>query len=142
MPTATAESTTNSKKVSSNAPKRATLDDLLGKKPQKDEFSAPFGEDGGLISFLFISIGAKKYDALLTKHPPNAEQRAAGSSFNTDTFAPALLSVVCVEPDIDTKGWGEVWNGENWNRGEVSSLFWRAVELCNQRVDLNPIDAD
>jgi hypothetical protein len=138
MPTATVSA---GKKNATDTPKRATLDDLLGKKPARDEFTAPFGDNGELISFLFVAISSKRYDALLTKHPPTAEQRAAGASFNTDGFAPALLSMVCVDPDIDAKDWGGVWTGDNWNRGEVSSLFWRAVELCNQRVDLNPIDA-
>jgi hypothetical protein len=129
------------KGLSPDTPKRATLDDLLGKKPARDEFTAPFGAEGVQVSFLFVSIGAKKYDALLTKHPPTAEQRASGATFNTDTFAPTLLSMVCIDPEINAQGWGAVWNGDNWNRGEVSSLFWRAVELCNMRVDINPIDA-
>jgi hypothetical protein len=122
-------------------PKRATLEDLLGKKPTRLEFTAPFGPDASEISFLFISIGSRRYDALLTKHPPTSDQKVNGSTFNTDTFAPALLAAVCVEPDIDAKGWTEVWTSENWNRGEVSALFWQAVELCNARVDLNPIEA-
>lgn len=124
-----------------DVPKRATLDDLLGKKPQRMEFTAPFGADGEMISFLFVSIGARKYDALLTKHPPTSEQKVNGNTFNTDTFAPALLAAVCVDPDIDAKGWTDVWTSENWNRGEVTALFWQAVELCNQRIDLTPIDA-
>lgn len=135
------QSTANGKSSRTDSPKRATLDDLLGKKPTRLEFSAPFGADGEEISFLFVSIGAKRYDAMLTKHPPTSEQKVAGNTFNTDTFAPALLAAVCIEPDIDAKGWSQVWTAENWNRGEVSGLFWQAVELCNQRVDLNPIAA-
>jgi hypothetical protein len=49
--------------------------------------------------------------------------------------------MVCVDPDIDTKGWASIWTADNWNRGEVSALFWQAVELCNQRVDINPTKA-
>lgn len=121
--------------------KRATLDGLLGKKPAQDEFSAQFGADGGEVSFLFVSIGSKRYDALLTKHPPTTDQRAGGATYNVDTFAPALLAAVCTDPVIDPEGWAQVWNSDSWNRGEVSALFWRAVELCNSRVDINPIAA-
>ena len=138
MPTATA---TENKKASSDAPKRATLDDLLGKKPTRMEFTAPLGSDGVQLSFLFVALGARVYDALLTKHPPTADQKINGATFNTDSFAPALLSMVCVDPDIDAKGWTSIWTADNWNRGEVSALFWQAVELCNQRVDLNPTNA-
>jgi hypothetical protein len=121
--------------------RRATLADLTGKKAMRDEFSVPFGPDKAEVTFLFVSIGAKRYDVLLAKFPPDTAQRAAGATFNSDTFAPALLAEVCVEPAIDAAGWAEVWNSDNWNRGEVSALFWRAVELCNARVDVNPIGA-
>jgi hypothetical protein len=128
MPTATA---TENKKVTSDAPKRATLDGLLSKKPTRLEFTAALGDDGDELSFLFVALGARPYDALLTKHPPTAEQKING----------ALLAMVCVDPDIDTKGWASIWTADNWNRGEVSALFWQAVELCNQRVDINPTKA-
>jgi hypothetical protein len=121
-----------------DGPKRATLDGLLGKKPSRLEFTAPLGEDGEELSFVFVAIGARAYDAMLTKHPPTAEQKIAGSTFNTDTFAPALLAAVCQDPDIDAKGWASIWTADNWNRGEVSALFWQAVDICNQRVDINP----
>jgi hypothetical protein len=121
--------------------KRATLEDLMGKKAAREEFSLPFGPTSAQVTFLFVSIGAKRYDTLLNKYPPTTEQRANGATFNADTFAPALLAEVCVEPAIDVAGWTDVWNSDNWNRGEVAALFWKAVELCNSRVEVNPIEA-
>jgi hypothetical protein len=141
--TTATETTEESEKVSSKPAKlkRATLKDLLGKKPSQEEFSAPLGSGDAEISFLFVSIGARRYDLLLSKYPPTTEQRAGGASFNTDLFAPALLTEVCREPAIDKDGWTEVWNSDSWNRGEVAALFWKAVELCNSRVEVNPIEA-
>lgn len=121
--------------------KRATLDMLLGKKPNKDEFTAPFGTDGEQVSFLFVSMGSAEYDALLTKHPPTPEQRVADSTFNLETFAPALLARVCREPAIDVGSWTELWKSPNWGRGELLALFWRAANLCSREVNPLPIDA-
>lgn len=122
--------------------KRATLDMLLGKKPNRDEFTVPLGVDGERISFLYVSLGATDYDALLTEHPPTSEQRVAGSTFNINTFAPALLSRVCQEPAIDVGSWTELWKSPAWGRGELMGLFWRAANLCSKEVDPTPISAD
>lgn len=121
--------------------KRATLDMLLGKKPNRDEFTVPFGPDGERVSFLYLSMGATDYDALLTEHPPTSEQRVAGASFNINTFGPALLNKVCREPAIDTGSWTELWKSPSWGRGELMGLFWRAANLCSREVDPTPIDA-
>lgn len=121
--------------------KRATLDMLLGKKPNRDEFTVPFGPGGDQVSFLYISVGATDYDALLTDHPPTSEQRVAGASFNINTFAPALLAKVCRDPAIDMSGWTELWTSPNWGRGELMGLFWRAANLCSKEVDPTPINA-
>jgi len=121
--------------------KRATLDMLLSKKPNRDEFTFPFGSGGEQVSFLFISLGSADYDALLTEHPPTSEQRATGAQFNLNTFAPALLAKVCREPGIDLGSWTELWKSPSWGRGELMGLFWRAANLCSKEVDPLPIDA-
>lgn len=125
-----------------NKSKRATLEMLLGKKPNRDEFTVPFGPNEEQVSFLYVSVGATEYDALLTKHPPTSEQRAAGGQqFNIHTFAPALLARVCQEPSIAVGEWTELWQSPNWGRGELMSLFWRAANLCSKEVDPAPINA-
>jgi hypothetical protein len=121
--------------------KRATLDMLLAKKPNREEFTVPFGPDGGQVSFLYVSVGATEYDALLTEHPPTPEQKVAGASFNINSFAPALLARVCREPAIDVGNWNELWVSPSWGRGELMSLFWRAANLCSKEVDPVPIKA-
>jgi hypothetical protein len=122
--------------------KRATLAMLLAKKANREEFSMAFGPDGEQVSFLYISIGATEYDAMLTEHPPTPEQRVAGSTFNINSFAPALLAKVCREPAIDVGNWTELWNSPSWGRGELMGLFWRAANLCSKEVDPVPIKAD
>lgn len=121
--------------------KRATLQTLMAKKANRDEFSVPFGADGEQVSFLYVAIGAMEYDALLTEHPPLPEQRLAGASFNINTFAPALLSKVCREPAIDKAGWTELWESPTWGRGELMGLFTRAGALCSREIDPLPIYA-
>jgi hypothetical protein len=121
--------------------KRATLAMLLEKKAKRDEFTVPFGPNEEQVSFLFTAIGSAEYDALLTEHPPTAEQRLAQASFNIHTFAPALLARVCREPVIDVGNWTDLWKSPSWGRGELMSLFWRATNLCTREVDPRPIDA-
>lgn len=121
--------------------KRATLSALKGKKRAQLEFTMALGEDGEEMSFLYRAIGAVEYDALLTKYPPTAEQKADGFTHNQDKFAPDLLSQVCVEPALDRQEWAEIWTSSNWNRAEVSQLFMTAANLCNQGLDITPIKA-
>lgn len=139
MATATPE--VEIKAVQRGKAKRATLDMLLGKKPNKDEFTVPFGPDGEQVSFLYVSVGATEYDEMLTEHPPTPEQKVAGASFNINTFAPALMARVCREPAIDVGSWTELWRSPSWGRGELLGLFWRAAGLCSKEIDPVPINA-
>lgn len=122
--------------------KRATFEALKGKKRAELEFEIALSKDEDPVSFLFRAIGAVDYDKLLMKHPPTLEQKADNSTYNQDTFAPALLARVCVEPVMDEAEWKQIWNSGDWNRGEIGQLFWTAVELCNKGLSLNPIEAD
>jgi hypothetical protein len=124
------------KEAQRKSAKRATLAKLKGKRPQQNEFETEI--DGEQVSFLFRSIGAQDYDRLVTKYPPTTEQKAAGDSFDLNRFAPALLARVSIEPTMDEDEWSEIWGSSAWGRGEVSALFWGAVNLCNKGMDLNP----
>lgn len=125
--------------------KRATFD-LLRNKPraQREVVVKIPNEDGEIIdlTMLFKAIGAQDYDKLLSKNPPNTEQKAEGASYNLHNFGPALLSKVCIDPAMDQKEWAEVWNSPDWNRGEVMQLFYVAVELCNKGLDIPLSDND
>jgi hypothetical protein len=138
---AVAEKTTDAEapapKTTRQAPvPRATLDKLRKKPRQEREL--PFVINDEEMSFLFRSISAKDYDRLVTDCPPNIEQRAAGSTFNINTFAPALLSRVIVEPAMSTEEWGDLWTSPDWNRGELMSLFAECMEICSTGLRLGP----
>lgn len=127
------------------ASKRATFD-LLKSKPRAERevlLKIP-GNDGEIqeLSMLFRAIGSQEYDKLLGKNPPSLEQKADGAAYNVNTFGPALLSKVCIEPDMDTAQWTVIWNSPDWGRGEVMQLFLVAVELCNKGLDIPFIGTD
>lgn len=137
MPTTEAR-TQAARRKQSNASKRATVDLLKSKKRATTEFSIYMkdGSDNIEMTLVFQAIGAAAYDKLVAKHPPKPEQRAEGSSFNMDTFAPALISAVSVEPEISPEDAKEIWNSEEWSRGDLMVLFRNAVELNNRGIDI------
>jgi len=117
---------------------RATLDLLRNKSPRQKEITLAIpGEDGDIeATFLFRSIGAKEWELLVTKHKPTPAQRADGQPFNVDTFPPALLSRVCVDPALTESDWAEIWVSPDWNRGEISDFYQQAVDLCTTGFDI------
>lgn len=122
---------------------RATMDLFRAKAPAQDEFetTVPTSEGPQQASVLFRAMGGRDYDALIDLHPPTEEQKTKNpnSNFNPHTFAPALLSQVCVEPSLTPSEWRELYTDPKWNAGELNDLFWRAVALCSKGLDINPI---
>lgn len=119
-------------------PSRATFEMMMDKPRATTEasfyFEGPEGREE--VSLEFRAIGAIQYDKLISKCPPNTEQRAEGASYNIHTFGPELLGVVCVEPSLTVAQWKEIWNSPDWNRGEIVQLFGTALELCNRGLDI------
>lgn len=118
----------------------ATAEMLFKKRrvERKVEFTLP-GENGSeQVELLFRSIGAKEYDELVTKYPPTAQQRKDGLSYNIDMFAPALLSRVCIDPDMNYDAWKELWESEDWNRGELMHLYVNAADVCTAGMTVDP----
>jgi hypothetical protein len=125
--------------------KRATFE-LLRKKPRAEtevvlELPGVNG-DKQTISMQFRAIGAQAYDKLISNHPPTTEQKAEGAIYNTQTFGPALLSKVCIDPMLDYEQWREIWKSDDWNRGEIMQLFVAAAELCNRGLEIPKSDSD
>jgi hypothetical protein len=118
---------------------RVTYDQLVKKRHQEKEVLIKIpGDDGEEVemSMLFRAIGAREYDRLLTRHPPTTEQKLQNASYNLDTFGPALIARVCVDPEMTESDVSTIWNSDDWNRGEVMSLFSAAVEVCNKGLDI------
>jgi hypothetical protein len=88
------------------------------------------------VTLKYQAIGMRAYDRLVAKHPPKPEQRAEGASFDIDSFAPALIAACSVEPELTTTEAKQIWESEDWSRGDVMVLFRNAVELNNRGLDI------
>ena len=90
------------------------------------------GDDGDeKVTFKYRSLGAQEYDKLIDMYPPTTEQKVDGAAFNIDKFAPALISKVCVEPEMTFDEAKSLWDSPDWNRGELMHLFGEAMNICN-----------
>jgi hypothetical protein len=138
MPNTTAK-TVEARQKQSNHDKRATIEDLINKPRSVTEFSIYLSDGNGgsnEVTLKYQAIGMRAYDRLVSKHPPKPDQRAEGASFDIDTFAPALISACSVEPEISPAQAKEIWDSDDWSRGDVMVLFRQAVELNNRGLDV------
>jgi hypothetical protein len=138
MPSTTAK-TTEARQKQSADDKRATIDALINKPRNTHEFSLFLSDGNGgsnEVTLKYQAIGMRAYDKLVSKHPPKADQRAEGSSFDIDSFAPALISACAVEPEISVAEAKAIWDSDDWSRGDVMVLFRNAVELNNRGLDI------
>ena len=135
----TAAKTVEARQKQSQATKRATIDQLINKPRSTAEFSLFLSDGNGgtnEVTLKYQAIGMRAYDSLVSKHPPKPDQRSDGASFNIDTFAPALISACAVEPEITPAEAKNLWDSEDWSRGDVMVLFREAVELNNRGLDV------
>lgn len=112
----------------------ATIDQLLSKPARTREVRVDV--NGDKVTIKLQAIGSKEYDALLAAHPPTKAQKADGGVFNPDTFGPALLAKSMVDPVVSDEQATELWNSDLWSRGELSDLFYAAVELNNKGMNV------
>jgi hypothetical protein len=139
MPTSAAAKTVEARQKQSDATRRATLDELVNKPRSVTEFSIflPDGNGGtNEVTLRYQAIGMRAYDRLVAKHPPKPDQRAEGSSFDMDSFAPALIAACSVDPEISPAEAKKIWDSDEWSRGDVMVLFRQAVELNNRGLDI------
>ena len=144
MATPTEAQVVEARSKQSKNSKAATLDMLRGKNRAKSTFSVYLPDAEGETTeaeLTYRAIGANAYDKLVSKHPPTTEQRSEGANFNLDTFAPALIAAVCVDPEMTYDDAKEIWDSTEWSRGEVVTLWRRALDLCNRGIDI-PFNAD
>jgi len=135
----TTAKTAEARQKQSQADKRATIDQLINKPRSVTEFSLYLSDGNGgsnEVTLKYQAIGMREYDRLVSKHPPKPDQRAEGSSFDIDTFAPALIAACAVEPEISPSQAKQLWDSEEWSRGDVMVLFRQAVELNNRGLDI------
>lgn len=123
------------------APRRrqATAEDLLSKPARKQ--TVPITLSGGdkadtVVEMSLVSLSATAYDKLLAEHPPTKDQKSEGHTYNPDTFAPALIAEVVVDPKLTVEQATAIWTGETWSRGELRDLFMACVDLCSRGLDV------
>ena len=141
----TAAKTVEAQQKQSQASKRATLDQLVGKAPSTTEFSIYLSDGNGgtnELTLKYRAIGMRAYDKLVSEHPPKASERAEGASFNLDTFAPALIAACSVEPEITPSEARAIWDSPDWSRGDVMVLFRNAVDVNNRGLDVPFTESD
>lgn len=103
-----------------------------------------------LARFEVRSIGPKAYDKLVSEHPPTQEQRRQAKKdgsgpllWNEDTFQDALIAATCWYVYTDEDGVEqkaqlteefvkEMNEGDQWSRGDLSTLFQTAFEVNAQ----------
>lgn len=117
------------------ASRPATVEDLLEKKAlPTQEFTVRLG--GEEVRIELQAINSPDYDELLAAHPPTKKQQESGDTYNTDTFAPALIAQVMKVPALTEAQAQEIWKGESWTRGELRDLFMSAVQICQQGLNV------
>jgi hypothetical protein len=114
--------------------RQATFADLISKPSRKKVIALQMPD--GEMQIQVQAISSKEYDDLLAAHPPTKTQKADGSAYNTDTFPPALLAKSLCEPKITDEEATEIWNSEQWSRGELSELFYGCVEVNAKGLDV------
>lgn len=117
----------------------ASFSDLKHKPARtKDVVLMVPDEDGTVIEYVFTmrAIGSKAYDTLVAMHPPTADQKKDGITYNPDSFGPALIASCSVVPLMTPNEAKELWESDVWSRGEVMALFGAAVEVNSKGLDV------
>jgi hypothetical protein len=120
-------------------PAAATIEELFSKPRRKLSFNVSVaGEDGEAITrtMTYQAISAKEYDKLMEGHPPTPKQREDQAVLNIDTFAPALIAAVSLDPKLTYEQAEQLYTDPAWSGGEVSSLYYNAQRVCNAGLDI------
>lgn len=86
-------------------------------------------------TFVFESVGAARWYALLAEHPPTKEQKALGADRNPDTFLPAAIAASCVDPVMSDED--VAWLADALTAGEWAKLAY-ACCLANEGAGDRP----
>ena len=111
----------------------ATFDDLMNKKRRElDVVITTQDEDGYDVELVlrYRALGARAFDELIAKCPPNSKQKLDGLIYNPDTFGPALVSAVCVSPMLTVEQAQTLMESQDWSAGEAGTLSGEAMRLC------------
>jgi len=121
------------------APPVATLGQLKKKQRVTKDVRVVVGdEDGEPVEVLlrFRAIAASRYDKIMAAHPPRPKDKKAGYAYNPDKFGPAIVAATCIEPEMSYEDAVEIWESDDWNRGERMMLLMAAVEVCTAGLNV------
>lgn len=117
----------------------ATVDSLLKKKRRESTVTIPTQDDSGAdieLQLRFRAISSVDYDNLVAAHKPTPAQAKEGAAYNIDTFAPALIAAVSLEPKLTVEDATAIYTSPDWSGGEVTGLFIAALQLCNAGLNV------
>lgn len=117
----------------------ATLDQLKKKKRVTKTVTIVVGDEDGdpvEVSLSFRGISAHRYDRLISSHPPRKSDKAQGYAYNPDTFGPAIVAATCIDPEMTSEDAKEIWESDDWNRGERMQLLMAAIEVCTAGLNV------
>ena len=117
----------------------ATYAALLGKPRRTMSFSVTTEDDDGeeiALTIKYQAISSKRYDDLVAEHPPTAKEKAAGSVYNVETLAPALIAAVSLVPTLTVAQATAIYKSASWSGGEIGNLFMNAIRVCNSGLDV------
>jgi hypothetical protein len=137
--TSTSSETTVEKVAEKAIAGTATFDQLIKKPRRTLSFTVTtLDEDGEeqLLKMKYRALPSKEYDDLISEHPPTTKEKQAGAVYNVDTFAPALISAVSVEPRLSVEQATELYKSPQWSGGEIATLFFNAQRVCNAGLDV------
>lgn len=86
-------------------------------------------DTGDSVELTFGAVPGAVYDLLLAAAPPSPADRKQNVPYNLAKFAPTLIAASLVDPQITEEEAYELWDNDNWNRGERMILFSTAVEV-------------
>lgn len=111
----------------------ATFDDLFKKKRRELDVVVATTDDSGSDIELVVryrALSSKEYDDLIATCPPTPKQKTDGMIYNPDTFGPALVAAVAIEPKLSVEQVTTLIESGVWSPGEVNTLTGMAMSVC------------
>lgn len=113
----------------------ATLAELKSKKRRVVSFDIhSLDEDGAdvALTLKYQALSRTEYDELVAAYPPTPKQKSDGMIYNPETFAPALVAAVSVDPKLSIADVKDLMEDPSWSPGEIETLTGMAFGLCQQ----------
>lgn len=117
----------------------ATLDMLMAKPRRKLKFPVTLADEDGtpvVRTIRYRALSPEEWDALVAAHPPTDKHKEAGSTWNNDTFPPALIAAVSLSPKLTVSQAKGLYLNPEWSPGERRELFFQALDCCGAGLNV------